>query len=286
MLVKKILNNCVVLVEDENKKEFIVMGNAIGYHYRVNEQIDEEKIDKIFRLTNSKINYNLMSLLEETPQAHFDVAQEIIEYAKQGLGCTLSDSIYVTLIDHLNFAITRSLKNLRTENRLYWDVRKQYPDEFKVGLYALTLLKQRVEIDLWKEEAANIALHIVNAKKDDHEMAQTIALTDHVRDLLLIISRHFGIAFDEDNLNFTRLITHLQFFVERIMNNHCFQEGDDFLYEQIKQKYQAEFTCVLRIQDYTQKYLGATLSHDEMVYLCIHIHRVIDSFMNKAEFES
>ena len=43
-------------------------------------------------------------------------------------------------------------------------------------------------------------------------MEVTMEATKMVRDILTIISRYFGQVFDEDSLNYQRIVTHLQYF--------------------------------------------------------------------------
>ena len=38
---------------------------------------------------------------------------------------------------HNSFAIERYNKNVSLQNRLLWEVKKFYPEEFKIGLYAV-----------------------------------------------------------------------------------------------------------------------------------------------------
>lgn len=274
MKVKKILNNCVVLVEKQDGQEMIVMGQGIGYKYKASDEISKEVIDKTYILSNHTLNHDFIKILEDTPQTIFDLANEIINYGKQYLDRTLSDSIYITLIDHINFVLKRYEDQMKTQNRLYWDVRRLYAKEFAVGSYALKQIEEKLGITLWEDEAANIALHFVNAINDGKGMEAVVEVTETVRNILHIITYHFQRELDEKSINFSRLVTHLQFFVYRILERNILQDEDDFLYDQIKVKYPQEFACVERINEYTKTFLKQSLTHNEMVYLCIHIHRV------------
>lgn len=275
MLVKKVLNNCVILAQDEHQQEVILMGNAIGYHYKTGDELPRQEIDKTFVSLHPSLNTNFLRVLQDTPLIYVDLCTEIIEYGKAHLDVTISDSIYVTLIDHINFVMQRYKENLRLQNRLYWDIKRQYPKEFAIGEYACRKLDDCLQIDLWKEEAANIALHFINAQHEDQTMEHTIMIADTLHDVLLIISRHFQLEFDVESLDYSRLITHLQFFIIRMIRETTLASDDDFLYDQIKIKYADEVSCVMRIEEYVMKKWNHPLEHDEIVYLCIHIHRVI-----------
>ncbi|MDZ7836429.1 MAG: hypothetical protein U5K84_14905 [Alkalibacterium sp.] len=67
-------------------------------------------------------------------------------------------------------------------------------------------------IELPDSEAAAIALHIVNAREDDSDLGVTIRMTEIVQDILNIVHFYYGQTFDEESFQYTRFITHLQYF--------------------------------------------------------------------------
>ena len=60
-------------------------------------------------------------------------------------------------------------------------------------------------------------------------MEVTMEATKMVRDILTIISRYFGQVFDEDSLNYQRIVTHLQYFAQRYLKQEAHDEEDEFL---------------------------------------------------------
>lgn len=274
MKITKVLNNCVVLAEDEERHEVIAMGNAIGFHYKKGDMVGEDEIDKIYILSNKLLRQNFVRLLEQIPKQYFDISLHIIEYAQAQIQDKLNDSIYVALTDHIHFAASRYQENIKIQNRLNWEIKKFYPREYAIGTYALDYINKQLEIELWEEEASNIALHIVNSEKDNGQMEDTVKMMNTVKDILSIISYHFKMQLDDRSVNYHRLITHLLFFVQRLMEGSLLEDEDDFLYQQIKVKYKKELACALRIQDYVETHFKRNISRDELVYLTIHIQRI------------
>lgn len=82
------------------------------------------------------------------------------------LGKRLNDSIYVSLTDHINFAIQRNQKGLDIKNALLWETKRLYKDEFAIGKEALVMVKNKTGVSLPEDEAGFIALHIVNAEPE------------------------------------------------------------------------------------------------------------------------
>ena len=78
------------------------------------------------------------------------------------LGRQLSESIYLTLTDHVNFALERMHRGIQLHNALVTEMRVFYPGEFAVGQYALEQIAAQEGVQLPEDEAASIAMHLVN----------------------------------------------------------------------------------------------------------------------------
>lgn len=55
MYITKILNNSLVLAKDDNEKEIILMGKAIGHNHKIGYELNKEDIEKIFVLHDETI---------------------------------------------------------------------------------------------------------------------------------------------------------------------------------------------------------------------------------------
>ncbi len=77
---------------------------------------------------------------------------------------TLSDYIYLTLTDHLSFALTRHKEGMDLKNTLLWEIKRFYQKEFEIGLQALNIIEEETGFRLSEDEAGSIALHFVNAR--------------------------------------------------------------------------------------------------------------------------
>lgn len=274
MKITKILNSSVVLAVDDNGNEVVLAGKGIGYHHKVNEIIPSESIEKVFILTDKNENKTLLKLAKDTPKEYFEASSNIIDYAKKYLKGQLSEHIFIALTDHINFAIERHKQGINIQNKLLWEIKKFYPEEFKVGEYAVEHLNEKFNIDLPEEEAGNIGFHFVNAQTNEHDMYRTMMMTNMLKDILNIVKLHFKITLDKDSLNYIRFITHLQYFCQRLLENDLINSNDDFLYEQVKHKYPIEVECSNRISNYLKSTIEKDITKDELVYLTIHINRV------------
>jgi beta-glucoside operon transcriptional antiterminator len=273
MEVKQVLGNNIISSWDTNGEEILLMGKGIGFSVKPGSQVDESKISKIFSLRTQEIS-RFTELLSQIPEEHIQCASEIISCARDILNKKLNDSIYITLTDHLNFAFERKKLGIEVRNALLWEIKRFYHQEFLVGLKALEIIKDRFNILLSEDEAGSIALHIVNAELDT-DMEQSIEITGMIQDILNIVRYHFTLSLNEETLSYERFVTHLKFFVQRAVRKQFYETGDPEFCNMIYRQYQEAHQCALKVEAYMMKKKDYVLSGEELMYLTVHIRRII-----------
>lgn len=91
----------------------------------------------MFRIKSQTLAEQFKDLLADMPLEHVKVSSDIITYAKENLKLKLNQSIYVTLTDHINFAITRYQQGIKPQNALLWEIKRFYSREYELGMYAV-----------------------------------------------------------------------------------------------------------------------------------------------------
>lgn len=274
MIVKKVYNNNIVLVEDEKQLEMILLGKGIAFQKRVGDTIDAKKAEKRFVIDSPELTSRFSELVQEVPVNHLELACHIIEEAEKNLQVTFSDAIYIGLADHINYALYRYKQKLPLKNHLLWEIKRFYPREFEAARQSLKTIAYYENIWLPEDEAGYIALHFVNALQAGEEMDTTIRVTETVQELLKIVQIHFNMHLDEKSLNYERLVTHIRYFAHRLLMGELVESGDDTLYEQVKAAYPRCYTCVCKICDYFKMKYHSQITKEEMMYLMLHIGRV------------
>lgn len=274
MKIIKVMNNSLVFVNDEENNEIIAMGKGIGFMKKVGDNIDPNKIEKIFTLKDEGTKKNYFRVMEDMPSEYIDITNIIIEHATNKLKCELNDNVFISLIDHISFAIERYNKGVILQNRLLWEVKKFYPEEFKVGLYAVEKINSTLNINLPEEEACNIAFHIVNAQNEDAKMENTILMVKMMKDIINIIKYDLKIRLDKDSLNYSRFITHLQYFLQRVIEDKVADSKNSFILDQIETRYPDKVKCARLIKNYVENVINKQIGEDEILYLSMHIIRV------------
>ena len=223
MKIEKVINNNVVSAL-ENGREVVVMGRGIGFQLRAGMDIPGELIEKVFRLDNPGVMDQFKSLVQKLPPERLQISAEVIQYAKGVMNKKLNHNIYLTLTDHINFAIERYQKKMLFSNPLLREVRTFYREEYLIGTFALDLIERRLGITFPADEAASIALHIVNAEYNTR-MRDTIDMTKIIQDVLKLVGDYFHIELDETSTSYERMITHLRFLAHRIYSGESLDDG-------------------------------------------------------------
>ena len=275
MKIDKIINNNLIRTFDNNGKEVLAMGCGLGFQKKIGEIVDQSKIEKIYSIEDKNDSNKLMTLLSEIPLEYIQVSNEIISYAKYSLGKKINDNIYISLTDHISFAIERYKQGLNFENALLWEIKRFYNHEFLIGKEALAIIRKRLNVELPEDEAASIALHIVNAELNSTDMNDTLDITKMIQNILNIVKFHFNMELDEYSLHYERLITHLKFFAQRMLSGKTMKSEDTNFSEMIKVQYKDAYLCVEKIGKYILKEFEHELSDEEMMYLTLHIQRII-----------
>ena len=273
MKIDKIINNNIVSAIEADGKEVVIMGRGLGFGMKPGKEIPEGKIEKVFRLDSQNSTDKFKELLANLPLEHIQASTEIINYAKSVLNRRLNQSIYITLTDHINFAIERFKEKMMFTNPLLNEIKTFYKEEYLIGEYAVALIERRIGITLPVDEAGFIALHIVNAEYNT-AMRDTIDITTLIQNVVKIVKEYFSTDLDETSLNYQRFVTHLRFLAQRIIGGEMLNSENPEFNQLISQMYPEEYACSLKLKDYIQVTYHHDVTEEETAYLAVHIKRI------------
>lgn len=273
MKIDKIINNNIVSAIEADGKEVVIMGRGLGFGMKPGKEIPEGKIEKVFRLDSQNSTDKFKELLANLPLEHIQASTEIINYAKSVLNRRLNQSIYITLTDHINFAIERFKEKMMFTNPLLNEIKTFYKEEYLIGEYAVVLIERRIGITLPVDEAGFIALHIVNAEYNT-AMRDTIDITTLIQNVVKIVKEYFSMDLDETSLNYQRFVTHLRFLAQRIIGGEMLNSDNPEFNQLISQMYPEEYACSLKLKDYIQVTYHHDVTEEETAYLAVHIKRI------------
>ena len=273
IIIEKVINNNIISAYEKSGAEVIVMGRGIGFKKKQGEVVPADQISKIFRIKSRTLTEQFKELLANMPLERVRISDEIISHAKDHLKLKLNQSIYVTLTDHINFAIERVSQGIEPQNVLLWEIKRFYPQEFQLGIYALELIHDRLGILLPEDEAGFIALHFVNAEYGT-DIRDAVKFPDQMQAIVDIVERDLGILLDESSLHYERFMTHIKFLIQRIYRKELLSSEDRELSLLMQRKYPREYQCSVKVAEYIMQATGSRLSEEEIMYLSVHIRRV------------
>lgn len=188
---------------------------------------------------------------------------------------SLNEHIYLALTDHLHFAVQRIQENIIITNRVFWELKTFYPKEYKIGLYALEIVSDKLNIKLPVEEAANIAFHIVNAQKEAEVQYDAMRAAKLIGKIVTVVTYSMNCQPDKESIHYSRFISHLQYFAERFFTDNLLDSPDDFLYEQIETGYPRALSCAEKVRTLILKEYDKAITNEEVVYMAVHIQRLV-----------
>lgn len=226
LTINKVLNASVVLCVDESGNELIVLGKGIGYGKKPGTKINRDDINQVFVPVTSPEIRKIEEALVDIPPKIVEITRRIVQKTQKEIKAPLNRSLTISLMDHINFSVNRYQEGLVFKNRLYWDVQSYYPNEFKVGDWALKLINKEMDTDLPKEEAASIAFHIINSETSE-EYNDSMEVTKIVNSLMSIINLSSEAKLEPESISYRRMLIHIKFFAQRILRGGQLNGNDN-----------------------------------------------------------
>ena len=254
MKVIKKINNNVALCLDGNQRELIAFGKGIGFKPIPYELTDLSVIER----TYYGISPEYQGLLKEIPKEIFDVSGMLVDLAANSIDADFNRNLVITLADHINFAIDRYKKNIHIKPPYVGNLAYLHEAEYKVATQAVACINQRFGVRLPKEEAAAIALHLINAENSVAPKADFLDASTMISDVLGLIEKRENI---------------MEYLLARIRNNETLENNNDKLFNNLKQEYRETYLCAEDVRTYLQQKTGKNLGSEEMSYLMLHIER-------------
>lgn len=277
MIIKKILNNNVVVTLNDQHEEIIVMGKGLAYGKRPGESINPKKISKTFELSFKESQKKMIDMLKDIPIEYMEISDQVIQKAKKELKSEIDDSLYISLTDHIHTSIERYREGIPLKNQLLLEIKHFYKKEFELGIWALSLIEAKYQIHMDEDEAGFIAMHIVSSEVGKN-ISDVYEITEFIQGILQLVKDFFHMDFDEDSLSYYRFITHLKFFGLRVFNQtkqHQDESLNNDLLEIMKEKYVHPYLCALEIKQFIESKYHYYLEDEEILFLTIHVAKII-----------
>ena len=277
MKIKKILNNNTAVIDD-NGNEVIVIGKGICFQRKAGDSINSALVEKRFFLSSNELNLNLQKVLVSLPLSEINIVDRIIQNIRLSLTKKFSDMLYVSLCDHVHYALKNYAAGISVRNDLLNEISHFYPDEYELGVQGIQIINEETGVELPIDEAGFIAMHIINSETENGiGTANVRKVTIIIDEILKIISNYFNVEIDEKSLVYFRLISHLKYFARNIVTHHEFGSDDknEALLNLLKEAYKDAYLCAINIKEFIHAKYEVEIGNEELTYLIIHIQRSI-----------
>lgn len=287
MKVEKVINNNLVRSLDSRNQEILVMGSGLGFKKKPGDEIDSSKVEKVYHLDTQKEQQDMEIILARAPLEVLQAVNEIVAYGRNSLHTELSDGLTMSLADHISFALKRHREGLDLRNALLGELRSFYPHEFAIGQASLQIIQKYTGELLPEDEAGFIALHFINVTSQMNSMSETNEMMQLIRKILSLVEYDCQIQLDRGSMQYERFVTHLKYFSRRLFSEkeEDVTQTDPGLYQMIKTSYRKAYLCALKVGNLTRTEYEKQLSDEELIYLSIHINRLIDLYNKNNQKE-
>lgn len=270
-ILKKILNNNVIMAQDlDTKEEAVLIGRGLGFQAELGEEVPDEKIEKIFYFFDEDQYKQYKNVLDNIDKNIIGLTEEILAMVAKELAEPLNEHIHVALADHINFTLERLEGNLDIENPFLGEIKALYPRDFELACRAARMIEEKFKVKIPEGERGFIAMHLHSARAN-RDLSRTVKYTSMINKMVEIIETELNIKLDRDEINFARLLVHLRFALERIDRGIPIKNP---LQARIKKEFGKSYKIAEKIAKFIRERMGKNPPQDELGYLALHIQRI------------
>lgn len=270
--VQKVLNNNVLIAENEEAKEVVLIGKGVGFGKKAGSRLEEGEFEKLFVLQDEKEQNSYKQMLDHIDEELVAVMNDVIRMITERMEQPLNEHIHVGLTDHLAFAMKRLEEGLGIKNPFAVETKFIYPKEYSVASEAVSLLNERLDIQLPEGEIGFIALHIHSAciNQPVGELSQNTRL---IAQMFQVIEGSLAITVDRESINYIRLVRHFRFAIDRIKRGEEVREPEKIM-NLLKTEYPLCYNTAWKLVKILQHTLKRPVQETEAVYLTLHLYRL------------
>lgn len=272
LIIKKILNNNVVIAKHDSFREVVIIGKGIGFGKKKEDTVSEETIEKMFVLKNEKEQEQYKKLLPFIDEEMIEMVNDVIHFISEKVGLPLNEHIHIALTDHITFAIKRLQQGMDIKNPFLTETKTLYPKEYEIAKEVVEMINEKLNVSLPEGEIGFIALHIHSALTNK-SISEVNQHSQFISELMNIVEDSMKITIDKESINYMRLVRHLQHTIERVMKGEAVEEPEKITLL-LKNEYPLCYNTAWKMIKVMQQKLKKPVYDAEAVYLTMHLYRL------------
>lgn len=271
-IIKKVLNNNVLIAEHNTFEEVVLIGKGIGFGKKRGDRLIENSYEKMFVLTNEKEQEQFKMLLPFVDEDMIAVVSDIIHFIADRVKLPLNEHIHIALIDHITFAIKRLQKGMDIKNPFLIETKTLYPNEYSIAEEVIHMINDRLNVNLPQGEIGFIALHIHSAVTNK-PLSDVNQFSQLINQLVGVIEDSMKLKVNHESVNYLRLVRHLRYTIERVLSGETVEEPEKFTLL-LKKEYPLCYNTSWKMIKVMQQFLKKPVYEAEAVYLTLHLYRL------------
>lgn len=275
-IVKKALNNNVLIAISDQNEEVVLIGKGIGFNHKKNDSVNKEVIEKVFVLKNEKEQQHYKELLPHIDTEILDIIISSTELIRRKSKAILNEHVHVALTDHLVFAINRLARGLTIKNPFLSETKVLYPFEYEIAAEVVDLINQSIDINLPEGEIGFIALHIHSAITHN-DISEINKYSQLISLIVETIEEQLNITIAKDRVDYIRLVRHIRYTIERVVKGEKLAEPEKIAFL-LKNEYPICYNLSWKLMKIMQQTLKKPVYEAEAVYLTIHLQRLNNKY--------
>ena len=270
------LNNNVVLARDEIGREAILTGRGLGFQRKRGQDVDASLISR--RYIPADNAQSVAEVIAGIPLERLALIERVFRKAARGLNTDVPSSTLIAVVDHINQAMARVYQGLTMDYPLRAEVAHLHPEELRLAEAMVEEINAAQEVQLPRGEAVALALHLFTAAIGAPSAQAASEQSRLIGQVMGLLEKSFGEAFDADSVNAARFAVHLRYFLVRARTAVQIEDGTSSLVaEALRVSDPDAYRVARRIRDLLEIRLNTAVTDDETAYLALHVVRLTSS---------
>ncbi len=279
------LNNNVVLARDEIGREAILTGRGLGFQRKRGQDVDASLISRRYILADNA--QSVAEVIAGIPLERLALIERVFRKAARGLNTDVPSSTLIAVVDHINQAMERVRQGLAMDYPLRAEVAHLHPEELQLAEAMVEEINAAQEVQLPGGEAVALALHLFTAAIGAPSAQAASEQSRLIGQVMGLLEKSFGEAFDADSVNAARFAVHLRYFLVRARTTVQIEDGTSSLVaEALRISDPDAYRVARRIRDLLEIRLNTIVTDDETAYLALHIARLTSSLQQTTQSDA
>jgi transcriptional antiterminator, BglG family len=283
--ILRVLNNNVVLARDEIGREAILTGRGLGFQRKRGQDVDASLISRRYILADNA--QSVAEVIAGIPLERLALIERVFRKAARGLNTDVPSSTLIAVVDHINQAMERVRQGLAMDYPLRAEVAHLHPEELQLAEAMVEEINAAQEVQLPGGEAVALALHLFTAAIGAPSAQAASEQSRLIGQVMGLLEKSFGEAFDADSVNAARFAVHLRYFLVRARTAVQIEDGTSSLVaEALRISDPDAYRVARRIRDLLEIRLNTIVTDDETAYLALHIARLTSSLQQTTQSDA